>query len=104
MNAIEEVWEGRKSLAETFWFWTITFLHVIFGNVGVLILSEGIFIVLFMLLSIWIYVVLWRCASNNPGYWAIWVKALMIFMFVDFIIRIIGQRNWNIIGRALSIV
>ena len=104
MDFIEEVWKGRRGLAETFWFWTIAFLHVIFGNFGVLILSKEIFIALLILLSTWIYVGLWRCASKNPGYWAIWVKILMIFLLVDFVIKIIGQRNWNIISRALSII
>lgn len=89
-GVIREVWYGKRSLAETFWGWGVLFNVLLVQNAGpfmvVMLASDNYVdvIALFYLaliwipLSIWVIVGLWRSATNHAGLWAGVVKILVV--------------------------
>jgi hypothetical protein len=84
---IREVWNGKRSLAETYWIWCIA-VGIVFRIVSHLedafgwargapaaVIAFGLFSLIYVVFSL---VGLWRSATNHPGAWSFLVKILVV--------------------------
>ena len=90
MHIIEEILDGKRSLAETFWLWHVLFANIFVARILSNILPSVIFFPLCSVVTVWIVVGLWRCASNNSGYWALLVKIIIVIGLIDLFFYIFG--------------
>ena len=93
-GVIREVWYGQRSLAQTFWGWGVLFNVLLVQNLGgfmVVMLASDNYVnliaffylaLIWIPVSIWIVVGLWRSATNNPGFWATAVKILVVIVII----------------------
>ena len=89
MNMIREVWGGFRSLGETFWLWGVLVGSIMIGFGGGLATLAAIQefnslwpvylqLAITVPFNVWLVVVLWRCATNNPSNWSTAVKVLCV--------------------------
>jgi hypothetical protein len=91
---IREVWQGQRSLAQTFWGWHVLFNVLLVQNLGGFMIvmlvgddyvnSVALLYMVLVWIPVWIWVIvgLWRSATNNPGFWAVVVKILVVIAIV----------------------
>jgi hypothetical protein len=90
LQIIDEIWEGRRGFAETFWLWHVLFANIFVARILSAALPSVIFFPLWSIVTIWTVVGLWRCASNNPGYWAVVVKIIIVIGLIDLFFYMFG--------------
>ena len=84
---VAEVWDGDRSLAETYLLWNVLVGNIGIGFIGgylVSALNAPFLAFLYFALiaipyTIWIVIGSWRSATKNPGAFAIAVKLLIVF-------------------------
>lgn len=98
---MREVWYGQRSLAETFWGWGVLFNVLLVQNAGpfiVVMLTSDKYVDLIALfylaliwipLSIWVIVGLWRSATKHAGLWAGVVKILVVIAIILQIVPLV---------------
>ncbi len=92
-NLISDVWEGKKSLPQTFWLYYFVVNGIISVVSGLLVAGSGsnIFLLIAVVSNIWASVGTWNSATNyqlnkinlkQPYGWAYGAKALVVLNFL----------------------
>ena len=88
IDRLREVWYGQRPLGETYWLWgflisgVVTWVLLFIAYVAVTGIHSTYpfyaYLALQIPFSIFIWVALWRSATENPGFWAAVVKVLVV--------------------------
>lgn len=101
-SAFSDVWNGRRSLTETFLLW-----YLLVGVVGIGVVGRGLIVAIvkssrdyvldyafvfmvFIPYFIWIYVGIWRSASINESAWGVVAKIYIVITVIHAIVKILA--------------
>lgn len=90
------VWRGQRSLAETFWLWTVGVVWgaiYIGGSFLAMMISKLFktdepyiwYLGAIIIGTVWSTVGLWRCASRTGGLWSILARVLQLIVLAAIV-------------------
>lgn len=91
------IWRGQRSLAETFWLWTVGIVWVVIyigGSFVAVTVSRGLeteepyiwYLAAIIIGTVWSTVGLWRSAARAGGLWSILARVAQLIVVASIIL------------------